>query len=47
MKYIFLGDFSINLLQNGNYVLNGKGTAACQRPVHALINKHQEACQSN
>ena len=31
-----LGDFNINLLQNGNYVLSGKGMAACQGPVHTL-----------
>ena len=40
-----LGDFNINLLQNGNYILNRKGMAACQRPVHTLINKYQEFCQ--
>ena len=40
-----LGDFNINLLQNGNYILNRKGMAACQGPVHTLINKYQEFCQ--
>ena len=40
-----LGDFSINLLQNGNYILNRKRMAACQGPVHTLINKYQEFCQ--
>ena len=30
-KIYLLGDFNINLLQNGNYVLNGKGMTACQR----------------
>ena len=25
-------DFNINLLQNGNYVLNRKELATCQRP---------------
>ena len=40
-----LGDFNINLLQNGNYILNRKGLAACQGPVHTLINKYQEFCQ--
>ena len=35
-----LGDFNINLLQNGNYILNRKGMA-----VHTLINKYQEFCQ--
>ena len=41
-----LGDFNINLLQNGNYILNRKGTATCQRPVHTLIFKFQEFCQT-
>ena len=40
-----LGDFNINLLQNENYILNRKGMAACQGPVHTLINKYQEFCQ--
>ena len=40
-----LGDYSINLLQNGNYILNRKGVAACQKPVHTLIKKYQEFCQ--
>ena len=40
-----LGDFNINLLQNGNYVLNRKGLAVCQGAVHTLINKYQEFCQ--
>ena len=40
-----LGDFNINLLQNGNYILNRKGMVACQGPVHTLINKYQEFCQ--
>ena len=37
-----LGDFNINLLQNGNSILNRKGLAACKGPVHTLINKYQE-----
>ena len=37
-----LGDFHINLLQNGNDILNRKGLAACKGPVHILINKYQE-----
>ena len=41
-----LGDFNINLLQNGNYILNRKGMAACQRPVHTLTNKYQEFSQT-
>ena len=40
-----LGDFSISLLQSGNYILNRKGLAACEGPVHILINKYQEFCQ--
>ena len=32
-----LGDFDIDPLQNGNYILNRKGLAACQGPVHTLI----------
>ena len=42
--YLF-GDFNINLLQNGNYILNRKEMAACQGAVHTLINKYQEFCQ--
>ena len=34
-----LRDFNINLLQNGNYILNRKGTA-CQGPVPTLINEY-------
>ena len=40
-----LGDFNINLLQNGNYILNKKGMAVCQGAVHTLINKYQEFCK--
>ena len=40
-----LGDFNINFLQNGNHILNRKRLAACQGPVHTLINKYQEFCQ--
>ena len=40
-----LGDFNIDLLQNGNYILNRKGMAVCQGAVHTLINKYQELCQ--
>ena len=40
-----LSDFNINLLRSGNYVFNRKGMAACQGPVHTLINKYQEFCQ--
>ena len=44
-KIYLLGDFIINLLQNGNYILNGKGTATCQGPAHTLINKYQIFCR--
>ena len=44
-KIYLFGEFNINLLQNGNYILNGKVMPACQGPVHALKNKHQEFCQ--
>ena len=37
-----LGNFNINLLQNRNYILSGKGMAACQEPVQTLIHKYQE-----
>ena len=40
-----LGDFNINLLQSGNYILNRKGLATYEVPVHTLINKYQEFCQ--
>ena len=39
-------DFNINILQNGNYILNRKRLAACQGLVHTLINKYQEFCQT-
>ena len=38
-KIYRLGDLNINLLQNGNYILNGKGTAACQDLVYNLIDR--------
>ena len=44
-KIYLLGDFNINLLRNGNHILNRKGIAAFQGPVHTLTNKHQEFCQ--
>ena len=40
-----LGDFNINLLQNGNYILDRKRMAVCLGAVHTLINKYQEFCQ--
>ena len=44
-KTYLLDDFNINFLRNKNYILNGKGTAACQAPVHTLTNKYLEFCQ--
>ena len=32
-----LGDFNINLLQKGKYILNRKGMAACKGLVHTYI----------
>ena len=43
-KIYLFGDFNINLLQKGNCILNRKGMAACQGPVHTLINKYRESC---
>ena len=40
-----LDDFNIKLLQNRYNILTRKGMAACQGPVHTLINKYQEFCQ--
>ena len=40
-----LGDFSINLLQNGNYILNRKGITPREGPVHTMLNKYQGFCQ--
>ena len=40
-----LGDFNINLLQKGKYILNRKGMAACKGLVHTLINKYQNFFQ--
>ena len=34
-----LGEFSINLLQIGNYILSGKGMGPCPGPVHTLMSK--------
>ena len=39
-----LGDFNINLVQNGNYISNRKRMAVYQGTVHTLINKYQEFC---
>ena len=44
-KIYLPGDFNINLLRNGNHILNRKGIAGFQGPVHTLTNKHQKCCQ--
>ena len=33
-----LGNFNINVSQKRNFILNGKGMAACKEPVQTLIN---------
>ena len=40
-----LGDFNINLFQNGKYILNGKRSTNSQGSVHTLINRYKEFCQ--
>ena len=40
-----IDNFNTNLLQNGNSILNRKGLAVCQVPVHTFINIYQEFCQ--
>ena len=40
-----LGDFNINLFQNGKYILNRKISTASQRSVHTIINRYEEFCQ--
>ena len=40
-----LGDFNINLFQNGKYILNGKGSTTFQGSVHTMINIYREFCQ--
>ena len=40
-----LGDFSINLFQNGNYILNGKRSTNSQGSVHTLIKICMKFCQ--
>ena len=34
-----LSDFNINLLQNGNYISNSKGMAACQGPASTYLDE--------
>ena len=40
-----LGDFNINLFQNGKHILNGKRSTTSQGSVHTLINRYKEFCQ--
>ena len=40
-----LGDFNINLFQNGKYILNGKRSTTSQGSVHTMINRYKEFCQ--
>ena len=40
-----LGDFNINLFQNGKCILNGKGSTTFQGSVHTMINRYREFCQ--
>ena len=40
-----LGDFNINLFQNGKYILNGKRSTTSQGSVHTMINRYREFCR--
>ena len=40
-----LGDFNINLFQNGKYILNGKRSTTSQGSVHIMINRYKAFCQ--
>ena len=40
-----LGDFNINLFQNGKYILNGKRSTTSQGSVHTMTNRYKEFCQ--
>ena len=42
-----LGEFSINLFQNGEYILNGKRRTTSQGLVHTMINRYEELCQTH
>ena len=42
-----LGDFNINLFQNGKYILNGKRSTTTQGSVHTMINKYKEFRQNH
>ena len=36
-----LGDFNINLFQNGNYILNRRRSTTSQGSVHTFINRYK------
>ena len=40
-----LGDFNINLFQNGKYIPNGKRSTTSQESFHTMINRYREFCQ--
>ena len=40
-----LGDFNINLFQNGKYILNGKRSITSQGSVHTMRNRYKEFYQ--
>ena len=42
IEIYLLGDFNINLSQNGKYILNGKRSTAFQGSVHTMINSYKE-----
>ena len=39
-----LGDFNINLFQNGKYILSGKRSTISQGSIHTMINRYKEFC---
>ena len=44
IEIYLLGDFNINLSQNGKYIINGKRSTTSQGSVHAMINSYREFC---
>ena len=40
-----LGDFNVNLFQNGKYILNGKRGTTSEGLVVTMINRYKEFCQ--
>ena len=41
-----LGDFNINLLQNGKFILKENRSYKLKRSISALVNKYKEFCQT-